>query len=249
MIVSGKDIADEIIADLVREREGLGPLTLGVVMNAGDAASESFVYIKERVAGRLGIRLKRFAPAEFEDALACDGVVVQLPIHNADELLVRLVPEKDVDALGPAPLVRAPVAEAVSEILVRSNIAALGKKAVVVGDGRLVGKPCAELLRELGSQVSVVTLEQGSLDELRHADIVVSGAGSPGLITPTMLKQGVVLIDAGTSESGGKLVGDALPECAEVASVFTPVPGGVGPIAVAMLYKNLLTLVKIGRRQ
>lgn len=249
MIVDGKRIAEEITARLAQEREALGPLTLGVVMNEGDAAVSSFVKIKERVAARLGITLKRFSADEVQDALACDGVIVQLPIANAEALLAQLPREKDVDALGLTPVVRAPVAEAVSEILSRANVAAIGKKAVVIGEGKLVGKPCTDLLRELGAKVSVVTLEQGNLDELRDADIVVSGAGSPGLIAPTMLKPGVVLIDAGTSESGGKLVGDASPECAEVASVFTPVPGGVGPIAVTMLYKNLLTLVQIARRQ
>lgn len=245
MTIDGKKIADELIAALADERKAFGPLTLGVVMNAGDAATESFVKIKARVAGRLGIELRRFGSDQIAAALACDGVIVQMPIANVDTLLVQIPADKDVDALGPNPKVRAPVAEAVSEILTRANIVALGKKAVVIGAGKLVGRPCAQLLRDLGAHVDVVTLEAGSLDSLRDADIVVSGAGVPGLITPTMLKEGVVLIDAGTSESAGKLAGDALPECAGLASVFTPVPGGVGPVAVAMLYKNLLTLVKI----
>jgi methylenetetrahydrofolate dehydrogenase (NADP+)/methenyltetrahydrofolate cyclohydrolase len=249
MIIDGKQMSDVVLARLAGERAQFGPLTLGVVMNEGDAASESFVKIKARVAERLGIEVRRYTPEHIDEALSCDGTIVQLPIPNADMLLAQLPREKDVDALGPNPLVRAPVAEAVSEILVQSGVAALGKKAVVVGEGRLVGKPVAALLRELGAQVTVVTLEEGSLDELRDADIVVCGAGVPGLVTPTMLKPGVVLIDAGTSESGGRLAGDADPRCAEVASVFTPVPGGVGPIAVTMLYKNLLTLAQKAHRQ
>jgi methylenetetrahydrofolate dehydrogenase (NADP+)/methenyltetrahydrofolate cyclohydrolase len=137
------------------------------------------------------------------------------------------------------------VAEAISEILVRVNFSAAGKKAVVVGAGRLVGAPAIELLKDIGAHVSVITHTEGSLDELKDADIVVLGAGEPGLVKPEMLKEGVVLIDAGTSESAGKLAGDASPECAEVASVFTPVPGGIGPIAVAMIFKNLFTLAKL----
>jgi len=83
------------------------------------------------------------------------------------------------------------------------------------------------------------------LDELtKEADIIISGAGHPGLLKPEMIKQGAVIIDAGTSEAGGKIVGDADPKCAEVASVFTPVPGGVGPIAVALIFKNLLMLAQ-----
>jgi len=106
-----------------------------------------------------------------------------------------------------------------------------------------VGAPAAELLKRLGAKVTVLQASDPLLP-LAEADIVVLGAGSPGLVQPEMLKKGVVLIDAGTSESQGKVVGDAAPECAEVASFFTPVPGGIGPIAVAMIFRNLFTLAK-----
>ncbi len=137
-----------------------------------------------------------------------------------------------------------PVAEAMMEIFSRADVSVAGKKAVVVGAGRLVGVPCAALLRAQGAHVSVVTQVKGSLDELKDADIVVLGVGEPHMIKPEMLKKGVALIDAGTSESNGKLAGDADPSCAEIASVFTPVPGGVGPIAIAMLFKNLFALAE-----
>jgi methylenetetrahydrofolate dehydrogenase (NADP+)/methenyltetrahydrofolate cyclohydrolase len=236
VIVDGKKIADEILASFGEKLRGT---TLGVVLSPGDAAGESFVRIKERVAERLGVKVMR---GELPDLLSCDGIIVQLPHPRAHELLVQLPPEKDPDALSPAPKVRAPVAEAVSEILSRTGTIVMGKKAAVVGEGLLVGRPVAVLLRELGADVVVVSLEHGSLAELRDADIVVLGAGSPGLVKPAMLKNGVVLLDAGTSESGGRVVGDADPQCAEMASVFTPVPGGIGPVAIAMLFKNLLTL-------
>jgi methylenetetrahydrofolate dehydrogenase (NADP+)/methenyltetrahydrofolate cyclohydrolase len=136
------------------------------------------------------------------------------------------------------------VAGAVAEVLERHHVDVTGKKTVVVGAGKLVGKPVASMLAEMGAEVSVVTSTEGSLEELKTADIVVLGAGSPGFVKPDMLKEGVVLIDAGTSESNGKLAGDADPSCAEVASVFTPVPGGIGPLAVAMIFKNLLALTQ-----
>lgn len=236
MIVDGKKIAEEIVAEL---GDTLVGRTLGVVMNGGNAATESFVKIKEKVAQRVGVVLWRFSAAQLQEALACDGVLIQLPIENADTLLAQIPPEKDVDNLP-----MAPVAAAVLEILRRNNTSIPGKKVVVVGEGRLVGKPTAVVLKEQGAEVLVLSLEQGSLDMLKDADIVVSGAGSPGLIKPEMLKEGVILIDAGTSESGGKVVGDCDPRCADVASIFTPVPGGVGPIAVAMLFKNLVILQK-----
>ena len=235
MIIDGKRIANEIL-------EGLhGNFSLGIIMDS-DKAVNSFVRMKERVAKQVGVHVRRFSAEEFDQALLCDGVIVQLPITNAEALLAKIPPQKDVDALGANPLVRAPVAEAVREILTRANVEVKNKKAVVVGAGKLVGIPCAKLLQELGAKVVVVTLEQRSLEELSDADIVVLGVGNPGIIKPDMLKQDVVLIDAGTSETAGKLSGDADPLCAEVASVFTPVPGGIGPIAVAMIFKNLFIL-------
>lgn len=245
MIVDGKKIAEEVLAEI---GESLRGTTLGVVMVGGDTATESFVKIKTRIAERLGVAIKRFAPDELEAAAACDGVIIQMPIPNADELIAALPPAKDVDGLTDGAHVRPPVAEAISEIFSRTNVSAQGKVAVVVGAGKLVGVPAAALLRDLGADVVVVTQTRGSLSELSDADIVVCGAGEPGLVKPEMLKQGVVLIDAGTSEAAGRLAGDADPRCAEIASVFTPVPGGVGPIAVAMIFKNLQELARRAKR-
>lgn len=238
MIVDGKQIAEDIVAQL---GDSLRGRTLGIVVNVGDPATESFVKIKERLAERLGVKVVR---GELEDLLTCDGVLVQLPHPDAGMFVPQIPPEKDVDALGLHPEVVAPVAAAVKEILTRYRKVEPCGKAVVVGEGKLVGRPVAQMLRQQGYSVSVVSLEQGSLTSLKDADVVVSGAGSPHLIQPDMIKPGVVLIDAGTSEQAGKVVGDCDPACAEVASVFTPVPGGIGPIAVAMLFKNLGTLTR-----
>jgi methylenetetrahydrofolate dehydrogenase (NADP+)/methenyltetrahydrofolate cyclohydrolase len=260
MIVDGKKIAEEIIAKLGGMRKDFPPkFCLGVLMGENDAASQSFVKIKERVADKLQVVVVRElldADATTEYALralerlskTCAGIIVQMPLPPQIDLgaiLEALPPSLDVDAITDGQkVVRPPVAEAVSEIFVRMGVAAAGKKAVVVGAGKLVGAPVAELLRELGANVSVITQNEGNLQDLKTADIVVLGAGDPGMVTPEMLKEGVVLIDAGTSEASGRLAGDADPKCAEVASVFTPVPGGIGPIAVAMIFKNLFVLTQ-----
>jgi methylenetetrahydrofolate dehydrogenase (NADP+)/methenyltetrahydrofolate cyclohydrolase len=252
MIIDGTAIANEVYTKLPQK-----PLTLGVVLGTANVATDSFVRIKEKAAARLGIALKRSELADgasTADAIAAvaalaadvDGIIVQLPLPagiDADTVLAAIPPQKDVDGISPASLVRPPVAEAVGEILMRAGIDPHGKHAAVIGSGRLVGAPTAALLAHLGADVHVITLGD-SLEPLREADIIVSGAGQPGLITPEYLKDGVVLIDAGTSESEGKLAGDADPTCAEKASVFTPVPGGVGPIAVAMIFRNLFALAK-----
>lgn len=261
MIINGKQIAEDILSALEKERSDFGSLTLGILTNAGDAATDSFVKIKARTAARLNIELSRIelGPDATTDEAAyalkelsknTHGIVVQLPLPPGIDLAAVLsaLPEShDVDALGSSRIVRPPVAEAIAEVLARSGVAGSNKKAVVVGAGRLVGQPAKELLEDLGARVEVIDKNQGSLASLIDADLVVLGAGEPGLVKPAMLKQGVVLIDAGTSDVGGAVVGDADPNCASVASVFTPVPGGIGPIAVAMLFKNLLTLARAGQ--
>ena len=238
MIIDGKAIAERVLASIGNALHGK---TLGVVATEGDAATESFIRIKTRVAERLGVTVKRFPSEEILEAFACDGVIIQMPIPNAETLIATLPPEKDVDGLK-NPAVLPPVAGAVAEILAHASVAPAGKRTVVVGQGRLVGQPVAALMRERGAVVSVIT-DGESLEPLREADIVVLGAGSPGLVKPNMLKEGAVLIDAGTSEAGGKVAGDADPMCAAKCSVFTPVPGGVGPVAVAMIFKNLSALL------
>lgn len=263
MIVDGREIAESVIAKLEEKRRSLpGTVALGILMSGGDAVTESFIKIKSKAAQRLGVEVVRREldqDATTKDALVAladlssrvEGLIVQLPLpQNIDsEKVIAAIPaEKDVDAIGPKPHVAtAPVAEAVREILLQTGVDVQGKKAVVVGAGKLVGKPTAEMLTDMGANVSFVTEHTGSLEELKDADITVLGAGNPGFIKPEMLKPGIVLIDAGTSEAGGgKILGDADPSCANMASVFTPVPGGVGPVAIAMIFKNLFELAKKG---
>ena len=260
MIIDGKALARTIVEDLQLRAVG-SSLSLGVLMGEGDAASASFVRIKERVATELGVSVvpvfiaQDMTTEEAVDALVAlaartDGVIVQLPLpsHIDTETVLAHIPRmKDVDGINPSfadaeRAVLAPVAEAVLEICRFAGVSLAGKRAVVVGAGRLVGAPTAAALLEAGARVSVVTETRGSLEELKQAEVVVLGTGTPGLVKKEMLSLNVVLIDAGTSESSGRLAGDADPACAEVASVFTPVPGGVGPVAVAMIFKNLLTL-------
>ena len=263
MIVDGKAIAEDIYAELAPKYAVLGrKAKLGIVVAGANPVIESFVRIKTKAAERLDVEMVRINVSEKSgggkiiqavDRLVkdTDAVIVQLPLPqgvDVNEVLAIVPKEKDVDALNPKipeeeRPVHAPVALAVVEILKRSGVEIGGKRAVVVGAGRLVGAPSAWLLKSFGADVSVFSLEEGSIDDLKDADIVVLGAGNPGFIKPEHLKAGVALIDGGTSEQGGKVVGDADPACAEVASIMTPVPGGVGPVAVAMIFRNLFDLL------
>ncbi len=264
MIVDGKAIAEDIYKDLAPKFAALGRgVKLGIVVVGENPVIDSFVGIKERSAARLGITMVRkdlpetateeeVIAALAEVAEKADAVIPQLPVpkHMSTDAVLSAVPNgKDVDALNPSlkeeeRLVHAPVALAAVEILRRSSVQIDGARAVVVGEGRLVGKPAAWLLKSLGANVSIFSLDKGSIEDLKTADIIVSGAGSPGMIKSEHIKQGVALIDGGTSELNKKIQGDADPACADKASIFTPVPGGVGPVAVAMIFRNLLDLLE-----
>ncbi len=267
MIIDGKAIAEDMYEALAKRRALFERgIKIGILVGGHSPVIESFVRIKTRAAARLNVEMVRVDLPENADTdtaieavkkLAAEtaSVIVQLPLPKSldtNAILAAIPPEKDVDALNPTipedkHPVFAPVALAVVEILKRSRIQIEGKKTVVVGAGRLVGAPSAVLLKRLGARVSMFTLKEGSVEDLKDADIIVCGAGNPGFIKAEQIKKGVAMIDAGASESKGRVVGDADPACAEKASVFSPVPGGVGPIAVAMIFRNLFDLLEKAR--
>lgn len=262
MIVDGKKIRDEILAGLKEKFDSAGGAVLGVVWVGDDPATAKFIAQKEKFALVAGVDLRLF---EYEDSIsqvdlekeisriAADmeitGIIVQLPLprHIESKKIIELIPaHKDVDSLTDGAKVGSPVVEAIKEILERHNISLQGKKFAVVGRGKLVGRPTGLWLAGEGLQVDM--LDKDSLDiplRLKQADVIISGVGQPGFISPDMLKDGAVVIDAGTSEQAGQLAGDAASSCALKTSLFTPVPGGVGPIVVAMLFKNLWKLLNL----
>lgn len=268
MIIDGRALARDVLARTKARAEALGSQPhIAAVVTSETGATKSYLKIKEKRAQDAGcvldiVRFPESTPTEILSvilpSLVADAVLVQLPLAPGVDVKVvcDAIPLlKDADVLstlarekferGDADALVPPVVGAVREILIRNGVDVKGKKAVVVGEGFLVGAPMATWLKGQGAEVGVVTLESGDLKEaLAEADIIVSGAGTPHIITPDMLKEGVVLIDAGTSESGGEVVGDADPACAERCSLFTPVPGGVGPLAVACLFENAVTLTE-----
>lgn len=263
MIVDGKAIAESIYSDLAPKFVALNrTIKLGIVVIGDNPVIESFVRIKKRAAERLGIMMVRKdlpVTSSEQDIVSAihslsqkvDGVIAQLPLPqgiDVDAVLSSIPYERDIDALNPSIAeedrpVHAPVALAVVDILKRNDVRIEGAKTVVAGAGRLVGAPSAWLLRKMGADVSVFTLDRGSIKDLKEADIVVLGTGNPGFVKPEHIKNGVALVDAGTSELDKKITGDADPACAAKARMFTPVPGGVGPVAVAMIFRNLLALI------
>lgn len=267
MIIDGRAIAKDLLTEAQETFRGTRPLVRIVVMQP-TPATESYLRIKQARAEEAGVELQlvRVSDDASTELLihevtvgGADGVVVQLPLPahiDTHQVLDAIPREHDIDVLSREAYAKfeeseealvPPVAGAVAEILARAEVSVSGKRAVVVGQGKLVGAPVLTLLRRMGADaISIYKETPDPSAILREADIIVSGAGDPHFITPDMVKEGGVLIDAGTSELNGSVVGDFHPACADKASVFTPVPGGVGPVAVAMLFKNLARLQERG---
>lgn len=260
MVVDGRALASSVLQGIKTTRT----LVVRAVTIAPSSATRAYLGVKASRASEAGMTLEVVecsTESTTEEVIravqkeGADAIIVQLPLPDSFDTtaIVNAIPvEKDADVLsrtayerfeqGEAGALLPPVVGAVKEILDGAGVSVEGKQVVVVGEGKLVGKPSAIWLQAQGAKVEVVSRSRGDMSLLKNADIIVSGAGQAGLITPEQIKEGVVLIDAGTSESNGALAGDALPSCAEKASVFTPVPGGVGPVAVACLFKNTALL-------
>ena len=264
MIIEGNAIAREILTDVKQKIKESGIIPrLTVFTCAPNFETQKFLNLKQKRAAEVGIQVElrtldancttEMVVAAISECLpVSDGVIVQLPFPaqvDANIILAAVPVSHDVDVLryaGEATSILPPVVGAIDEISTRESVVWRGKRVVVVGTGRLVGAPSACYARNRGSEVIVVTRETAEAPTLiASADILILGAGVPGLITAHMVKPGVVVFDAGTTEEGGVLVGDATTEVAMVATLVTPVPGGIGPITVAILLKNLLLLKKM----
>lgn len=257
MIVDGKNIAARLYTEIEERVRVLGRTpVLAIITCAPNFETQKYLALKEKKAHLCGIETKVIQMSESsttdevlksisESIAISDGIIVQLPLppHMQVEEILASIPEShDVDMLNTERgSLLSPVVGACSQILAEQHIAIVDKFVTIIGSGRLVGLPAYRWFIEQGAHVSVVTKDTDEIAHYtRNADIIVCGAGVPGLITPDMIKEGVIILDAGTSEDGGELRGDALPTCALKSSLFTPVPGGIGPITIAILLKNVV---------
>lgn len=173
------------------------------------------------------------------------GIIIQLPLKDpsqTDELTALVTPKKDVDGLGSDASFDPATPLAVMWLLAGYNIELRDKTVLLVGQGKLVGRPLQKLMLASGITPQVSTIETADLQELCPlADIIVSATGVPGIITPTMLKQKAVVVDAGVASEGGKTVGDLAPEVYDRDDLtLTPTKGGVGPLTVCALFDNVI---------
>jgi len=261
MIVDGKALALEILDSVSEQTSHMQEAPrLGIITCAPNFETQKYLALKEKKANEVGIKTEVVLVPETSTTEAIikligelctrtDGIIVQLPLPpsiNAEQVITSIPVSHDVDALNPdTTRVLSPVIAAIVAIIKKYELSVSGKYVTIIGSGRLVGLPAYQWFTAQGSYVSVVTKDTTDIVQYtQNADIIVCGAGSPGLLTPDMVKDGVIILDAGTSEDGGVLKGDADPACASKASLFTPVPGGIGPITIAVLLQNVVALTQ-----
>ncbi|HLD96663.1 MAG TPA: bifunctional 5,10-methylenetetrahydrofolate dehydrogenase/5,10-methenyltetrahydrofolate cyclohydrolase [Patescibacteria group bacterium] len=256
VLINGKKIAAQIEARLAKEiRTRKVRPHLAVVLVGNNPASRVYVGKKGEAAGRVGIDFSLHELSQpslgeiliLIDRLNTDrkvtGIIVQLPLpKNLDEELIinHISPDKDVDGLNPFSRFTPATAGAVLEVLHRQRIKIAGARAVVVGRGKVAGRPIALALLANDATVTIAHSKTRDLVEItKQADILVSAVGRPGMIKPVMVKKGAAVVDVGISRVDGKLRGDVDPAVEKKARFLTPVPGGIGPLTVVKLLENV----------
>src|SRR5437868_7346955 len=272
-LMEGPPLAARIrteVADEVRELGGLGLVTLQV---GEDPASTIYLRRKHEAAQEAGIASDdRKLPqdvsetellaliAELNADGAVDGILVQLPLppHLDEARVVRAIdPVKDVDGLHPfnagqlylgRPTIVPATPLGIMALLAEQRVPLEGAEAVVIGRSDIVGKPIAHLLLQSNA---TVTLCHSHTDELeRHtldADVLIVAAGVPAIVSPEMVKSGAAVVDVGINRTDAGLVGDVDPGAVSVAHFLTPVPGGVGPMTIAMVLANTVRAARYRR--
>lgn len=262
-LLNGQIIASEIIKKLTIElvqNPNIKP-NLAVIMVGQEATSELYLTKKVMQAQAIGIKVEifRFSETVTTNKIMTkinqlnltdkvNGILVQLPLPakiNTQKIIWAIAPEKDVDGFQmrnfrpPAPL-------AVLDLLAHYKIPVLKKKITIVGYGMLVGRPLSVLLQKQGANITICTsATKDFVAKIKQADVVISAVGKANLITGEMVKPGQIIIDAGTASENGTTVGDVnFAEVAPIVEAISPVPGGVGPLTVAELLRNVYLATK-----
>lgn len=268
--MDGKALAARIRKEVAAEVVGLGRIGLATVLVGDDPASDVYIRLKHKASTEVGIEshdvrlpattgetelLERVRGLNADESV--DGILVQLPLpEGIDEarIVAAIDPIKDVDGLHPynagqlllgRPTYVGATPVGVLALLDEYGVELAGASAVVIGRSDIVGKPTALLLLQRNATVTICHSRTCDLAaEVVRADVVVAAVGVPGLVQAAWVKAGATVIDVGITRTKVGLVGDVAPAVAERAGLLTPVPGGVGPMTIAMLLRNA---VKAGR--
>lgn len=270
-----KELKDELKEKVAKYKEEGVEITLAVIQVGNDKASSVYVGNKKKACEYIGIKSLSYELEESttEEELLnlikelnnrkdVNGILVQLPLPkhiNEDKVIETIDAKKDVDGFHPMSVGALSIGKkgfisctpyGIIELLKRSNIDIDGKECVVIGRSNIVGKPMSMLLLHKNGTVTIChSRTQNLAEKTKKADILVAAVGIPNFIKGDMIKEGAVVIDVGINRiAPKKLVGDVEFESAEkVAGAITPVPGGVGPMTIAMLMKNTLKAAEINK--
>lgn len=272
-IIDGKSIAKVIKERIKNEilKQGIKP-GLAVILVGDNPASQLYVSSKEKAAKELGIKsdIRRMPENTKTDQLigvihelnndnSIHGILVQLPLPkhiDVIDIFGEISPKKDVDGLNPSnigmlflgkqPCFYPCTPSGIIELIKSTGIEIRGKNAVVIGRSSIVGKPVAQMLMKEDATITICHSKTKDIKYFtREADILIAAIGKPKFITIDMVKKGAVIIDVGINRVEGKIYGDVdFESVKEIAGYITPVPGGVGPMTIAMLMKNCLNAAK-----
>lgn len=231
---------------------------LAIIRTNPDPVVDSYMRIKQGYGDDIGIAvdvhtIDQMKALETINELNIDdsvhGIIVQIPLpdrNQTDEILNSVIPEKDVDGLSENTIFDAPTPVAINWLLAGYNIQLDGMNLVIVGHGKLVGKPLAKMWNGSGYEVEVIDKKTPELGEITsHADVLVSATGVAGLITSDMLSLDTIVVDAGVATDSNGLIGDVASDVRERQDiVITPIKGGVGPLTVAALFENVITAAR-----
>lgn len=258
-VLNGSELAGYIKERQAKQVRGLRQASfvfprLAIIQTSDNPVIDTYVRLKRAYGEDIQVdvddyRLKEDEALvkiqELNDDPTVHGIIIQLPLGDSsrtDELINAVSPAKDVDALGVESSFDAATPMAINWLLAGYNVDLVGKHIVVVGEGRLVGAPLARMWKDSGYSVTVVSEPTKELTStVRLAEVVITATGVPGLITSEMLRPDTVVVDAGTSSEGGKIVGDVAADARERHDLtMTPEKGGVGPLTICALFDNVI---------
>jgi methylenetetrahydrofolate dehydrogenase (NADP+)/methenyltetrahydrofolate cyclohydrolase len=262
--MDGRALAARVRAEVAKDVQEHGEIVLATILVGDDPASALYISSKHKAAEEVGIRPldHRLASDVSEDEVVrlvtelsaddqVDGILPQLPLPaHVDEarVIAAVDPVKDVDGFHPfnagqlylgRPTLVPATPLGIMALLEEYAVPLAGAEAVVIGRSQIVGKPVAHLLLQANATVTFCHSRTRDLaTQTRRADVLVAAAGTAGLVRAEMVKEGAAVIDVGQNKTESGLVGDVEPDAGERAGLLTPVPGGVGPMTIAMLLRN-----------
>jgi methylenetetrahydrofolate dehydrogenase (NADP+)/methenyltetrahydrofolate cyclohydrolase len=258
-VLNGSELADYIKERQARQVRALRQAhdvfpKLAIIVTVDNPVINTYMRLKERYGADIlvDVDIHKVAQTEVKSLLSklsndesVHGIIIQLPLENpeeTDEVVNMVVPDKDVDALGAKARFEPATPMAIMWLLSGYNVDLTNKRVLLIGRGKLVGAPLQKTLQTSGVDVHVA--DRGTADlkqETLAADVIITATGSPTVVSADMIKQGAVVVDAGTASEEGKTIGDLADDVYERDDLtITPKKGGVGPLTVCALFENVI---------